>query len=286
MLSDVKKQSRRNIVRGVVSHHDAQADDISRFLDRSDSFIIVSAIIDDTNVWTHVERDEDLAIILSRRPKKKRTQRGRNVCVPALSHLQTALSYEKDALNLGPRGLIIEAPIIPLPSGNWATIHNRFCDWSLLSGHGCGPLLSHTDDSRHGELKDKLVSIPHAVMVICKDALVCNHNLVAEQERSFKELNDIHAIAGVAHRRHVLPIECQSHQSCLSAKPAVEDEPGFATFLTRIGHLLEQGRNMTKLSEAAAERILNKSLVALKKKTPFAVFTGPSDDEAFALNAP
>ena len=265
IITDVRKQSRRRVARGVVSHHAAQAARIVKWhKDDSEDFTVIPSTIDDANVWVHFDRGCEVPEQIRTRLKTL-GRRGKNVSIAALSHLQVlcAPAARHAAASGKYTSLTVEAPIMPLPATNWATIHSRYCRWALCSGNGVGEQLLPLAPDDQAEMRKVLTSRHDTIVSLTKDAAGVNHGLVCEEERAFESFSQVQAANGSASRRHMFPLECQSHQCCLSAKPAITDVEGLAGFMTRVGHLLESGENVAKLG-SCLDLIVDKRWVARK----------------------
>ena len=151
-----------------------------------------------------------------------------------------------------------------LPQGNWSTVHKRWQRWSLASGRGVGRLLEQRCGSGSsgdmGSLQQSMSEADTVLLVLCKDALLMNSNLVCEEEQYMAQVRRAANAAGGSKFMNILSMTCVSHQCCLCCKPFVMAEKGLATTLTRTSHLLESGRNRDKLL-SALDTVVQKNFV-------------------------
>ena len=129
------------------------------------------------------------------------------------------------------------APITVMPNGKIATVYSHFQGWSVLSERRESSLLGAGSDN----VKDALTTSNVRLLFLTKDANSVNHCIVAAEELEMREQRLQAAMLGRDLFTAIFPVECVSHQTCLAARPAVDSEVGLAGFMTRVGHLLEQG---------------------------------------------
>lgn len=255
------KQRRRAVQRGVVSYHHAARRLVCDAMGAADKDLLSLSVIDDTNVWVRFESVAEMPALIKQRLEQWRPElvkqlkfdrEGRNVCCPALSHVQSVF-YRRRRVDANEsqqlRKVTIESPVVVLPATNWSTIYDRFKRWALIANETPGKFLE-ANAAEGSSIRDAMSNVAARVHVLLKDGLICNHNIACAEERAMASLRASLTAAGKECFCTVLPLECASHAVCLSAKPCAESFKGLPRFLTQLGHLLEQGRNISRLHDA------------------------------------
>ena len=88
----------------------------------------------------------------------------------------------------------VHAPIQPLPVGNYATVHDRYKKWAVIAGAGIGASLQSKLEDQ--DLLSAIRSANFRLLILTKDALTTNHNIVCMIERDMRLAKEAARSAG------------------------------------------------------------------------------------------
>jgi len=215
------RQVRRMKGIAVVSHTQAQKNQLREFLSKDLKHVVLVRVADDTNVWIQGTLGEEKS-----KAKAKRVASALGVCqriaVREVLNVQDGRTLCKEAS--------INVPYQVLPQANAATIRDRLQKWSLLSSAGCSVHLG--GDSVLSELK----RIPMKVIISCVDSLQANMTVLGAEQHAWEQKRQ--AGDRLASTTAEINIPCFQHQCCLAKKPGILAVEGLASGLVRMAHCM------------------------------------------------
>ena len=211
--------------------------------------LLVMDVLDDATMWCK-RPDNTAAEKKSRAADAKRSVRkklkgkkpGKVSTVQVMNVLQHVFLKGPPAPDGHPWAAAqVHSPAIAVPKANFGTLAHRRRPWAVNFGGQVGHRLQ-----KDNEVQEHMDETPTIVKVVTNDAASNNLSMIGLEQREFCSVRRPDSDKFRAH----VDWRCMCHAACLITKPAYSSLGDLPTVVTRLSHLFQNSRTLTRFLES------------------------------------